>query len=139
MGRIIKLTEKDLTNLVKKVLNEGEMVKTSIPNLTLKAENGWLKDNKGKYGCIKVSPDSYFVGDFALGVKNLIPNSGGGITISWGGDNPGKVDITNSEFKQLSKNWNEGRDYKKTKTIKGHTANITIGKGVRNWCKSQWS
>jgi hypothetical protein len=122
-----------------KILSEGGVVKTPIPNLTFKSENGWIKDNRNNYGCIKVSPDSWLVGDFALGVKNLTPNNGGGITISWGGDNPGKFDMTNSELKQLSKDWNEGRDYKKTKQVKGHTADITIGKGVRNWCKSQWS
>ena len=66
MGKIVRLTESDLVNLVKKVLEE--QISTSDAKYKIFPEGGWVKDSHNNTMCVKVESGFPF-GTFAQGIS----------------------------------------------------------------------
>ena len=142
MGKIIRLTESELVNLVKRVIseekkmiNEGALSSPSVQGYKVINSNGWLKDSKGDLMCVKVVASTGKV--FAQGISNIKSDGAGGAVIEptdamWGF---GSIPMDKNEVATVLKTLKSGGTSKTPAT----GATIYIGKSLVPWCKAQWS
>ena len=105
----------------------------------IKVSGGWLKDNKGRLGCVKV--DKPFLlggGSFAQGIKKIIQKVKGNVVAE-----PTKaisiydeIKLSKEEKDNLVKKWESNKIYSKEQS----GAVIKIGRTdeLRNYCKNEW-
>lgn len=140
MRNIIRLTESELVNLVKRVISEekksklNESIQLANPNFVLNAVGGFLKDGKGNLGCVKVEAP-WPIGTFAAGISGLKMNSDGSASITPTDSKIGSVTVLKPDLIKLANAWNSNQIF--TTSTKGST--IKIDKKLVPWCKKQWS
>lgn len=105
----------------------------------IKVSGGWLKDNKGRLGCVKV--DKPFIlggGSFAQGIKKLIQRIKGNVVAE-----PSnaislydEIKLTKEEKDNLVKKWEFNKVYSKEQS----GAVIKIGRTdeLIKFCKKEW-
>jgi hypothetical protein len=139
MKKVIRLTESELIDLVKKVISEEkktlvtEGLSSTDGKYTLSVNGGWLTDNLGNTMCVKVDAP-WPIGTFAQGVKNAWKNKDGSGTIQPQGSKIGNIDMSKADVDAVLAKLKSGGTYKTTKS----GATITIGKGLVSWCKKEW-
>jgi hypothetical protein len=144
MRKIVRLTESDLTRIVRRVLSEEKnnineddlpvgVITVSNPKLVLKATGGLLNDGDGGLGCVRVEAPWPF-GTFAAGIDRLKMNSDGSANITPSQSSVGSITVPKSELLKLANAWNNNQMY----TINKSGSTIKIGKGLVNWCRQQW-
>ena len=106
-------------------------VATSDGKYQIFASGGYLKDNWGNLMCTKVS---HVVKIFAQGIKSLEKEDDGSITIVATDDIMNNRRLDPEKAKALLFSLRQGKDY----TFKDGAATITIGKGVIDFCKTEW-
>jgi hypothetical protein len=119
--------------------DEGDKNFMSYGDTTIKVSAGWLKDNKGRTGCVKVDRGWFFGGPFAQGIKKIVQKVKGNVVAE-----PEKaislydeIKLSKTEKDSLIKKWEKGEDYVKNEG----GVDIIIGrtKGLTNFCKNDWS
>jgi hypothetical protein len=114
-------------------INEGALSFGTNPNIyKLEPAGGFLKDNKGNTLCVQVS--SMFTGTFPQGIDNMWNTKDGGAVIVPTKSKIGSITINAQEFKNMMQKLMSGG----LVTIEKSGATIKIGRGLVNWCKSQW-
>lgn len=142
MKKVVKLTETDLVRIVKRVINESQLINEGRPSSVYNEKydykltadgSGWLKSNVGETMCVKVESGFPF-GTFAQGIKELKKNNNGGFGIVATKSRIGDIPITKDEFNQLAYSLETKGIY----TVNKGGAKITIGSKVVPFCISDW-
>ena len=142
MKKIVRLTESDLVKIVKRVINESQLINEGRPTSVYNDKydyklstdgSGWLRSNDGETMCVKVESGFPF-GTFPQGIKELIKTGNGGFEIVPTKSQIGNIKITKDEFNQLA----YSLEHKGIYTINKGGAKITIGSKVVPYCKSVW-
>ena len=144
MRKIVRLTESDLTRIVRRVLSEEKnnineddlpvgVITVSNPKLVLKATGGLLNDGDGGLGCVRV--EAPFFGTFAAGIDRLKMNSDGSGNITPVKSKIGSIDITKPDLIKLAQAWKSNQLF----TTWSAGSKIQIGTSILPWCKKQWS
>jgi hypothetical protein len=139
MKKIIRLTESDLTRIVRRVINENidylinESISSSDGNYRLSVSGGFIKDNLGKTMCVKVVAP-WPTGTFAQGIDKVWKNSDGSGTIKPHGSKIGNIPLSKDEVDSVLAKLKSGGTY----TTKRFGAKIHIGKSLVSWCKKEW-
>ena len=135
MEKIVRLTESDLTRIVKRVIEEQNQLNESVTfgDYILSTQGGWIKDSKGNTMCVQVQAGFPF-GTFAQGITSLKQLPDGGLKIVPTGSKIGNVEISKEDVTNLIQSLKSG----KTATIKDKVP-IKIGKDLVGWCKKEWS
>ena len=117
----------------------GEKNFMSYGDTTIKVSGGWLKDNNGRIGCVKVKKPFYLGGGaFAQGIKKLTQKVKGNVVAE-----PknaislyDEINLTKSDKDSLIKKWNNNEIFSKTES----GAEILIGrtKSMTEFCKKDW-
>lgn len=119
--------------------DEGDKNFMVYGDTTIKVSGGWLIDNKGREGCVKVVKPWYVGGGaFAQGIKKLIQKVKGNViaeptlAISLYDE----IILSKSEKESLIKKWKSNEVFSKTQD----GAEIRIGRtdGITNFCKNEW-
>ena len=143
MKKIVRLTEADLNRIVKRVIDESNLINESASNTTmfnptykytLTADGSGLLYGNNNPMCVKVELPFYLGGTFAQGIKSLKNTGDGGFEIVPSKSKIGNIKISNYEFNQLSFSLKNLGYYVANKS----GAKITIGPSILNWCKQQW-
>lgn len=135
MKKIIRLTESDLTRIVKRVIEEQNQLNENVTfgDYTLTTQGGFIKDSKGNTMCVQVEA-LWPLGTFAQGITSLKQLPDGGLKIVPTGSKIGSVEVSKNDTTNLILSLKNG----KTATIKDK-ATIKIGKDLVGWCRKQWS
>ena len=139
MKKIIRLTESDLTRIVRRVINENidylinESISSSDGNYTLSVSGGFIKDNLGNTMCVKVDAP-WPIGTFAQGIDKAWKNSDGSGTIKPNGSKIGNITLSEDQVDSVLAKLKSGGTYTTTKS----GAKIYIGKSLVSWCKKEW-
>ena len=106
---------------------------------TIEVYGGWLKDNKGRKGCVKVQKPLYLGGgSFAQGIKKLIQRVKGNViaeptlAISLYDE----IKLSKEEKDTLVKKWELNRVF--TKEQSGAVIKIGRTDELTKFCKSEW-
>jgi len=145
MRKIVRLTESDLTRIVRRVLSEEKnninedalpvgIITVSNPKLVLKATGGLLNDGDGGLGCVRVEAPWPF-GTFAAGIDRLKMNSDGSGNITPVKSKIGSINITKPDLIKLAQAWKSNQLF----TTWSAGSKIQIGTSILPWCKKQWS
>ncbi len=145
MRKIVRLTESDLTRIVRRVLSEEKnnineddlpvgIITVSNPKLVLKATGGLLNDGDGGLGCVRVEAPWPF-GTFAAGIDRLKMNSDGSGNITPVKSKIGSINITKPDLIKLAQAWKSNKLF----TTWSAGSKIQIGTSILPWCKKQWS
>ena len=132
MSKIVRLTESDLINIVKKVLSE--QISTTDAKYKIYPEGGWVKDSRNNTMCVKVESGFPF-GTFAQGITKMWKKSDGSAVIVPNGSKIGNIELEPYEVKSALTSLISGRDFVTTK----NGAKIIIGKSVVGFCKKDWT
>jgi hypothetical protein len=119
--------------------DEGDKNFMTYGDTTIKVYGGWLKDNKGREGCVKVDRDWFLGGPFAQGIKKLIQKVKGNVVAE-----PQKaislydeINLSKTEKDSLIKKWQNGEVFVKNQS----GVDVIIGrtKELTNFCKKEWA
>lgn len=105
----------------------------------IKVYGGWLKDNKGREGCVKVVKPWYMGGgSFAQGIKKLIQRVKGNVIAE-----PtnaislyDQITLSKTEKDNLIKKWKSNEVF--TKEQSGAEIHIGRTNELTNFCKKEW-
>jgi len=107
---------------------------------TIKVSGGWLKDDKGRKGCVKVEKP-FFVGggSFAQGIKKLIQKVKGNVVAE--PQNAislyDEIKLSKAEKDNLVKKWDSNKVYSKEQS--GAVINIGRTDELIKFCKKEWA
>jgi hypothetical protein len=109
MKKVIRLTESDLVKIVKRVINESQLINEGVPTSVFNEKykyrltsdgTGWLKSNETEVMCVKVESGFPF-GTFAQGIKSLVKTADGGFEIVPTQSKIRNIIITKDQFYRL--------------------------------------
>ena len=123
--------DKEVKGVEEETISEGT-VSEPTSKYSLTPSGGFLKDNMGNLLCVQV--DSLFTGTFPQGIDNMWNTKDGGAVIVQSKSKIGNITVPPSEFKSMMNKLKSGG----TVVMEKSGATIKIGKGLVNWCKSQW-
>lgn len=123
--------DKEVKGVEEETISEGT-VSEPTSKYSLTPAGGFLKDNMGNLLCVQV--DSLFTGTFPQGIDNMWNTKDGGAVIVPSKSKIGNITVSPSEFKAMMNKLKSGG----TVVMEKSGATIKIGKGLVNWCKSQW-
>lgn len=119
--------------------DEGDKDFMVYGDTTVKVSGGWLKDNKGRLGCVKVIKPFYLGGgSFAQGIKKIIQKVKGNViaeptnAISLYDE----IKLSKSEKDSLINKWESNEVF--TKEQSGAEIRIGRNKNLVEFCKKEW-